>query len=316
MKRLGLVGVGAWGRRVIDTIGARADCRVAAFARASARADLSIDGATACTDWRELVRRAEQGELDGVIAATTPPHQAEVARECATAGVALLVEKPLGFSASDVERISAAFERSPRKAPLVVDYIHLWAPAYGELKRRVEACGGRSRVAAISAEGCKLGPLRGWSSLYDYAPHELALSLDLLGVEAKFDLRSAKRLPGAAPQHELYDVRFELDGVPVHICVGNGAETRVRRFAVQRRDGAELVYDDTQPHASKLTDGGVPVAIDRGLPLDAVIGHFLHLIDAFHAGRLATEAARAGLFLSARINAMLDAITAKLAVDA
>jgi len=312
MKRLGLVGVGAWGRRLIDTIGARSDCRVAAFARSSTRADVVIAGARACADWRVLLRHAAQGELDAIVAATTPLHQAELAAECAAAGVPLLVEKPLGFTAADVARVRERFEQSSRKAPLVVDYIHLWAPAYLALKERVAAAGGQRSVAEINAAGFKFGPMRGWSSLYDYAPHDLAMSLDLLGTDAPFHLTDARCTPSDAVGHELYDVRFELAGIPVHFRVGNGATTRARRFAVTFHGGRELVYDDTVPHPSKLVDGGAAVPIDEGLPLDAVLAAFMAMLEQWAAGRLRADDLAASLALSARVNAALDEITSAL----
>jgi predicted dehydrogenase len=311
MKRLGLIGVGAWGRRYIDRIRGRADCCVAAVARASARTDAVIDGAT-CESWQSLVRRAASGELDGVIAATTPQHQAEIGAACATAGVPLLVEKPLGLSLADVERVRVRFDESKSKAPLIVDYIHLWAAAYAGLKLRVADAGGTSGLEGISSLGFNRGPLRSWSSLYDYGPHDLAMSLDLLGPDTAFRLLDARRIPSDTAGAELFDARFELGGVPVHMCVGNGGATKARRFAASMAGGRELIYDDTRPHPFKLVDGSTPVPVAEGGPLDAVLSSFLQMIDSWIAGELAPGQAGASLVLSARINGILDEISSAL----
>src|SRR5262249_53697671 len=144
-----------------------------------------------CVSWQALVAQAAAGELDGVVAATSPLHQAEVAAACAAQRVPLLVEKPLGLSRADVERVRSAFENAPRKAPLIVDYIHLWSPAFGKLQQLVYDAGGPSDVVAIETAGFKRGPLRDFSSLYDYGSHDVAMALRLLGVDAEFRLRDA-----------------------------------------------------------------------------------------------------------------------------
>jgi len=308
MKRLGLVGVGAWGRRYIDTIGRRTDCSIAAYARATRTRLEGIPGASACDDWRSLVELAARAHLDGVIAATTPAHQLEVTSACIAAGVPLLVEKPLGLSRPAVEDLRARFAASQQKAPVVVDYVHLWAPAFVELKRRVS--GRTSEIRDIRAEGFNQGPLRSWSSLYDYGPHDVSMCLDVLGEEAAFVLHRAERIGSSTPGIELFDARFELGGVPVHLRVGNGGATRARKFAVALADDREIIYDDTRPPAGKLTDGGTPVAIDEGRALDVVLTSFLASVTLWREGRLPEHVAGASLGFSANVNGILDAIAA------
>jgi predicted dehydrogenase len=312
MKRLGLIGVGAWGRRYIDTINRRTDCCITAVARASARTEGVPAGAMLCESWQSLVRRASLGELDGVIAATTPEHQAEVGLACASASVPLLVEKPLGLSLADVERVRKRFDESERPPPLLVDYVHLWAAAYRGLKQRVTEARGVSGIVGITTEGFNWGPLRSWSSLYDYGPHDLAMSLDLLGMNAAFSLCEARCNPSPTAGFELYDVRFELGGVPVHMRVGNGGVTKARRFAVTVPGSREVIYDDTRPHPLKLVDGDASVPVAEGGPLDVVLATFLQMIGLWTSGQLPRGAAGAGLALSARVNEILDAIALTL----
>jgi len=308
MKRLGLVGVGAWGRKYIDTIGRRTDCSIAAYARAARTALDGVPGASACDDWRSLVELAARAQLDGVIAATTPAHQLEVTSACIAAGVPLLVEKPLGLSRPAVEDLRARFATNQQKAPVVVDYVHLWAPAFVELKRRV---GDRtSEIKEIRAEGSNWGPLRSWSSLYDYGPHDVSMCLDVVGEGAAFVLHRAERIGSSTPGFELFDARFELGGVPVHLRVGNGGAGKARRFAVVMGRDREIIYDDTRPPAGKLMDGGRPVPIDEGRALDEVLTSFLTSVTLWREGRLSEQVAGASLGFSANVNGILDAIAA------
>lgn len=308
--KLGLIGVGAWGRRYADRIAARSDCRIAAVARASSAHSDAVPGAAQCESWQALVAQAAAGELDGVIAATSPVHQAEVAAACAGQGVPLLVEKPLGLSRADVQRVQSAFEAAPRKAPLIVDYIHLWSAAFRRLQQLVSEAGGPGSVVAIETAGFKHGPVRDYSSLYDYGPHDVAMALMLLGVDAEFRLDEVDRRR-AADGCELYVARFDLGGVPARMTVGNGGDHKSRRFDVELRGGRTIAYDDTREHPLKLVEGGAPIEIKAGGPLDAVIGDFVGQLAHWDAAHWVEDRARKILHLSARVNAILDEIAAR-----
>ena len=170
MTRLGLIGLGSFGRRYQRTIAGRSDCRIDAFVTRTGVA--SVPSASRCETWHALLDRVTRGDLDAVIAATTPSNQAEIAAAAATQGVPLLVEKPLGVIRSGAEMVRQCFDASVHKAPIVVDYVHLFAPAYRALKGLVDsASGGAASVSAIESNGSNQGalsqlvsPARLWSA--------------------------------------------------------------------------------------------------------------------------------------------------------
>jgi predicted dehydrogenase len=309
MIRLGLVGVGRWGRRYIETIGRRTDCRVVAIARHSRdEIDPPLPGARRHQTWNDLVQDVTRGELDGVIVATEPCNQAEIAAACVANGAPALVEKPLGLKAEEVEAILRSARARGSNPPLMVDFIHLWAPAYQELKARV-ASDSKDAISHIESRGENRGPLRGWSAVHDYGVHDVAMCLDLLGRRAAFridDTRWKKRVPATGAG--LLETDLALDGVTVSMRVGNEAETKARRFTVSMRSGRTLVYDDLQPVERKLTDGGEPVAIGSVSPLDLVLTHFCGQIETWRRRELSTDAALEWLELSAAVSRILDAI--------
>ena len=211
VKRLGLIGVGAWGRRYLETIARRQDCQVVAFARHTPGGGFSLAGAVPCESWRDLLGRAQDRALDGLVVATTPENQAEVAGAALAAGVPSLIEKPLGLSGAAAQDLCTALSRLPRKPPILINYVHLWAPSYRALRglvREAQARGGK--VTAIEAEGCSRGPFRGWSSLFDYGPHDLAL---LSGSAGERDtVRPGVRPPAARGGRRGRALRGELAG--------------------------------------------------------------------------------------------------------
>lgn len=304
MKRLGLVGVGAWGRRLSQTIDRRTDCEIVSYARASGGPSELLPRAKHVASWRALLERA----VDGIVVATTPDNQAEVTLAAATAGIPVLVEKPLGATHASAARVLAAMRAAERPAPVLVDFVHLYAPAWLRLTEIASA--SASKIAAIDAAGHNAGPYRDSSALHDYASHDAAMCLALVGRDATLDVRDVRRVSASGSPGLLYEIRFDLGRIPVRLRSGNGAETKARRFAVRLEDGRELVYDDVLPHPGKLTDGGVAVPVDRTPPLDVVLDRFIARCEAWRAGSVSTESAVASVELAVRVAEVLDAFAA------
>jgi predicted dehydrogenase len=303
MIRLGLIGVGPWGQRYIERVRVRSDARIAALARGSSAAFEGISGVESCASWTALVRAAAEGALDGVIAATHPEHQAEVAIACAEAGVPLLVEKPLGLSAAAANAARRAFDGSARKAPLVVDYVHLWSLAFRCLQQQLERSGGPAQIAAIESVGWNRGPFRTFSPIYDYGSHDIAMLLRLLGVGARLGRVVRDRVDTQDPRGELHQFHLELEGVPVELRLGNGASTKRRLLRVALRDGRDIIYDDTLAHPLKLMAAGKSIPVDERGPLDIVLDEFLQEIGLWRCGQAATIE---HLVLSERVNEILE----------
>jgi predicted dehydrogenase len=309
MIGLGLVGVGPWGRRYLETIARRTDCRVAAIARRSSGEIDVPPGVRRRATWNDIVADVARGELDGVIVATEPRHQAEVAAACVASDAPALLEKPVGLQAEDAEAILRAAAARTANPPLMVNFIHLWSPAYRALKARV-ASDPADAIVRIESRGENKGPFRGWSAVHDYGAHDVAMCLDLLGRRAPFRLdRTQWTKRDAATGAGLVEAAFALGAVAVSMRVGNEAEAKARRFAVSMRSGRTLVYDDLQPVERKLTDDGVPVAIDSSPALDMVLTHFCGQVDAWQRRELPRGAALEWLELSAAVSRILDAIT-------
>jgi predicted dehydrogenase len=312
VKRLGLVGVGAWGRRYIDSIACRNDCRIAAVARASVRVDAGVPGATAFESWQALLRFGQQGHLDGLIVATTPENQAEVARAALMVGMPVLVEKPLGLSQAMSAGLLRSLRETARASPFLVNFVHLWAPAYRALKSRVQASSaGGGRLASIESAGCNNGPFRAWPSVYDYGSHDVALCLDLAGPRAAFRLDDAVRLPSeTGGAGELVEARLWLDDVTVTMRLGNGSAIKRRRLSATLDGGRTLTYDDVRPHPDKLIDGESAVAVALTRPLDAVLDDFVGQLDLWRRGALPPEVPTCSLEFAARVARILDAVAA------
>ncbi len=312
MMRLGLVGVGAWGRRYVDTIARRQDCQISAFARSSARVDGALPGAVQCDSWMQLLAMGANGALDGVIIATTPESQIEITEAAVIAGLPVLVEKPLGTSVQAVAKLQSVLWDLENPPPIVVDYVHLFAPAFLALKARLHASPGKSDpIASIESVGCNNGPHRGWSSLYDYGVHDVAMVLDLLGSNTPLELFEAQRIPAdSGGPGEVFEVSLHGGDAQVALCFGNGSPVKIRRLSVGVASGRVLVYDDLQPLAGKLTDAGQPVPLDATPPLDGALSHFVACCQQWRLGKALPAHPSHALNFTRQIAIILDAVRA------
>lgn len=267
---LGLIGPGRWGRNYIRTI------------EASPRARLA---ATASRDWRDLVKKPG---IDGVIIATPPATHAEIAIAAIEAGLPVLVEKPLTLSIVEAREVLDHAER--RSARVLVDHIHLFQPAWAELKHRAAALGP---LRAVRGKAGDLGPFRDdATALWDWGPHDVALCLDLIGgmpvdVSAR-RLETEQTATGAGEQIAL-TLTFG-GGVTADIEIGNLTSPKRRSFEAAYDDG--MLMMDTLA-ADKLvfqTPGGDrnAVLVDGDLPLTVALERFVDMISRPEENNLAS----------------------------
>lgn len=307
MIRLGLVGVGRWGQRFIETVARRPtrDAAITCFARARDARDVQIPGATQAGDWREIL----DGHLcDGLLVVTPPDSHVEIVAHAAAAGMPALVEKPLALTADEVRRLARVLDQTPR-VPVLVDHIHLYSPQFRKLKQLVAELA--MPVEEIESVGCGVGPVRDYSSLLDYGPHDLSMCLDLLGLAEPRRLGPARMRK--TPAGELYEFDLQIGGAVAHIKVGNGATAKHRLFRVSG-GGHTLAYDDLRAFDEKLLLDGQPVAVSNRKPLDTVVDEFVDTVALYRrAGAVAGPVGRGGVELALAVAEIIDDVTGRLA---
>ncbi len=286
--RLGLIGAGRWGGVYIKTLKNLPGVNLHRLASGNpASRALVADDCIIDEDWRAV---ATAGDVDGVIVATPPPLHAEMAAAAIAAGIPVLIEKPLTMDAAQAR---ALLQLARQKAAIVaVDHIHLFHPAYEELKKQGLGLGA---IRSIRGVGGDWGPFRpDVPVLWDRASHDVAMCLDLTG-ENPGSLSATRRERRRTPDGIGETVEIELNfpgGASAHIEAGNLMERKKRRLVVQY-DSETLTYDDV---------GGGAVA---KAPLDRVLETFA---GAIRRG----ESDLAGLELGVRVVEVLAACDAAL----
>lgn len=267
--RLGLVGLGRWGRILLANLTGLPGVELVALASGAAdAAALAPPGCTVFAHWREMV--AMPG-LDGVVIATPPASHGEITLAALERRLAVLVEKPLTLDPQEARAIQDAARSAA--VPVRVDHVHLYAPAFRKL---MELAAGLGPITAIRGEAGNHGPYRADASvLWDWGPHDCAMAMALMGRAP--DHASAtleERRPMEGGTGETVTLRLDFGGMVAQSRLSTLVD-KCRRLEVNCAGGV-LVYDDLAP--VKLTLDGHAVEIGSERPLSIALNEFAQAI--------------------------------------
>ncbi len=239
--RLGLIGAGRWGKVYIRTLLSLPDrCRLTHLCTSKPEnAALIPHPVTIVPGWRELIA----ADCDAVIIATPPQTHAELLEACVKAGKPCVVEKPLCFDVATAERLDRLVQAAG--IPVLVDHTHVLTSAYETLKRTVKQAGEPVRM--VLSAGMGFGPFRtDVSALWDWAPHDISLCLDLLGAMPQ-EIEVFGGPANAAGEPEMVSVRLQF---PHETCawiqLGRLSPDKRRSFSVMT-DQHVYLLDDLAP---------------------------------------------------------------------
>lgn len=253
MVRLGLIGTGRFAQNYIKTIAHFPDIELAAVCNTSG----TFLNYKCFSNWQKLLDQ----KYDGIIIAANPKIHIPIIQAADTLDIPILIEKPLSLSLNDILTLRNTH------IPILVDYIHLFAPAFVKLKKLIN-----SPIQNIYSYGINDGPIRNYSSLFDYAPHDLAMCLEL----SKYDLHITNTNKIQNNNGEIYDMQFISNDIDINISVGNGGTNKIRKLIVYCKNNDAIIYDDT--NINKLVFNDEPVSIDPTPPLNNVIQEFIDVI--------------------------------------
>lgn len=270
---LGLIGAGRWGRRYINTLNGMPGMRLDRLAsRNPESVPLVPSGCAITPDWREV---AEDSSLDGVIIAVPPSLHAEMAEAAMAAGVPVLIEKPMTLSLPEARRLVEISEATHRL--VMVGHTHLFSEAFRTIKQYARELG---QLQGIRSSAGNWGPYRADTPvLWDWAPHDFAMCLDLLGT-IPVDVRARRvgvaKLPGGDGESVEIELDFS-DGVQTNIRVSNIDEHKSRYFEA-RFDGGTMIYNDLAPEKLCLVSHSkgerTPISLNNSLPLSNLVAEF------------------------------------------
>jgi predicted dehydrogenase len=280
--KIGLIGAGRWGKVYIKTIEKNTRCFISSFlSNISEVKNLTDQSCKVFSSSRDFFDE----EIHAVIIATPPNCHLEYIAMAAEKKIPLLVEKPL---TANLEEAIIVREISKKTRSLImVDHIHVFSHAFQVLKENIPSLG---RIYEIETVAGNFGPYRSdVSVLWDWAPHDISMILDLLNATASDTevLTYSKKKIDSTTFSELIDIRLNVKNIPIKISISNHIQ-KTRKFKVYCERG-DIEYDDISidkvtiyPSLNKslsLDAAHHVCKVSDELPLDVVVNQFMNLVE-------------------------------------
>ena len=281
MKKLAIVGLGGWGRRLVDSVFGKSD--IVQFTTAVVRDPATSRDYAASrnlevtTDLAEVLR---DSNVDGIV--SSGPAQLHAAHSLAAleAGKPVLAVKPMALDPRDADNLVEAAER--RGVLLALGYNRCFFPNVRELRKRL-ASGALGRIVHTEGDFCvdryrhikagnwKTNPQ--WSPAGSLADHMLYLTIETLGPIAEVHALAHSHYS----QNELPDVSAVLlrsSGQQSALLTAIGVTPDYYRFAVFGEKGWIEIRDTTQFEFQPLGGKRETIAFDEIDPERAEVEAF------------------------------------------
>jgi len=290
MPRIGLIGLGHWGKNILRNL-----YELGAVDKACDLNPQTIEERKRDFPDADYVILPEKilsdPAIDAVVIATPAATHHELALRALKAGKDVFVEKPMALNTIDgMELIAAARDQ---KKILMVGHILQYHPAVLKLKDLIVS-GELGKINYVYSNRLNIGRLRVEENvIWSFAPHDISVILSLLGEEPlKAEYFKAEYISRDIPDVTLSMLEFN-NGVKAHIFVSWLHPFKEHKLIVVGSK-AMAVFDDLSdekltiyPHTIAWENGNVPVAhkakhynveIEKKEPLKEELRHFIDCV--------------------------------------
>lgn len=174
MVNLALIGSGKWGQNYLKMSKGSSD--IYRIKYVCAKSQSTLDSLSSefvkVSDYHKLF---EYNDIQGVIIATPATTHFEIAKEFLLRGFSLLIEKPMVTNYKDAVALYELWERNKQK--VLIGHTQLYNPAYQEVKKLITKIGS---IKSLIFEGYVSPKRTDMSVIWDWGPHPVSMSLDLL----------------------------------------------------------------------------------------------------------------------------------------
>jgi len=243
--KLGIVGYGRWGRVVHRALAQISGFEVTAICNRSVPGDLPND-VRYFSCWKTMISDAE---LDLIYIAAPANMHTEIALFAIDLRVALIIEKPVTLSLSEHRQIMYQAEQA--RVCVVCNYIHLFSSSYQTLKKTLRET--QETITSMTLSAGNAGPLRNSiPPLWDWAPHDISLVLDLMHELPKSVCCKSRDLSRLDDKSLNVDITLSFDDdITAHIYISNLLTSKERLMDVTT-SGVTYTLDGTKAHPDGL----------------------------------------------------------------
>ncbi|MFZ0469066.1 MAG: Gfo/Idh/MocA family oxidoreductase [Thiogranum sp.] len=259
--RVGVIGCGYWGPKLIRNFTRSSGCEVTAVADCSpeqlARIGEAYPHIPGTTDYKALLA---DPDIEAVAVATPVATHFAIARDALRAGKHVLVEKPLATSFREAAALVDLAERND--CLLMVDHTYLFTGAV-EKMRELVVSGELGEILYFDSTRINLGLFQhDVNVVWDLAPHDLSILLHVLDKKPVAVSALGAAHAGTAKENLAYITLTFDDNTLAHFHVNWLAPRKVRQIII----GGErkmLVFDDMESNEKiKVYDKGITVEQD------------------------------------------------------
>ncbi len=298
MIKLGIIGVGGWGKNLLRNFQEQPGAEVVI---AADLVESRLDAARAKYPGMEVTadygRILSDPSIRAVVVATPGSTHCRIARDCLAAGKDVFVEKPMGLTAAECRELCEQAQK--RELILMVGHLLLYHPAVIKLKEELSG-GTIGDLYYLYSQRVNLGKIRrSENALWTFAPHDVSVALYLIDREP----RSVSARGESYIQDNVADVAFITitfpDRIMAHLHVSWLDPHKIRRVTIvgsrkmmvfDDMDSSEpiRIYDkgvpenlayDTYGEYLNLRYGDVQIPwVKAGEPLQAETGHFIRCV--------------------------------------
>src|SRR4051812_31989297 len=299
MLRIGVIGVGYWGPNLVRCFEESPECEVAYICDRDAKKLQQI-----CKRFPDVIGTGDDAELlvrdriDAVVIATPTRTHYKLAKRALEAGIHTFVEKPLATSGEECAELIEIAEAN--NCVLFVGHVFLYSAAVAKLKEIV-ASGELGEICYISSTRLNLGPVRrDVNALWDLAPHDTSIILELMGQSPQ-----SVSCSGLAYLdqniHDVCNLTMQFPHNRIGIVHVSWLDPHKRRVMTVVGSKKMAVYDDIEPlEKIRIYDTGVHAAADA-----SSYGEFLY---SYRYGDIYSPRIEETEPLKAEIRSFIDSI--------
>lgn len=261
--RVALIGFGKWGRNYLLAVNQTGKAKVTQVLvrKPDLITNPELRGLTATSNLKEI-------DCDAAIIATHPEAAVGYAIHFLNKKIPVMLEKPAGLSLASALRLQVTAQESMKI--LLVSHQHLFSNVYENLRSRIDT----DEQMEIRSFAGNEGPVRDYSYIWDYAPHDLAMILGL-----KNSLLKVRKSFVEGTSEFVGRCKFSLthsDGTIANSIIWNDRPPKTRYLGVKTKK-LELIYDDTLQNNSLILNGKM-VTVPYTPPLTNAVKAFVNAV--------------------------------------
>lgn len=287
-NKIGLIGAGAWGKNLVRVFYELGVLKIICDLEKKVLTKLKrkYPNLETATDFEEIL---ENKGLGAIVISTPATTHYELTRRALLAGKDVFVEKPMALKVKEGKELVKIAQK--KKLILMVNHLLLYHPAILKLENLIKK-GNLGKIRYICSNRLNFGKLRREENvLWSFAPHDISIIIDILGIPEKMGAIGKSYLQKNIPDVTFSFLEFK-NNQAAHIFVSWLSPFKEQKLSVVGSKGM-AVFDGVEnrlviyPHKVKWMKDKSPKAIraegkdidvSKKEPLIIAAQHFLECI--------------------------------------